>query len=332
MESAALFMKNIKKWGADEVFLEVGYGNKVLNHSKIFPVMDAENDWMKILCTEAKKQGLKVHAWIKVCFWVHQVQNLEHFPILKQHPEWIDLNRKAEMVSTEGTYEEKHFIFVNPAHPGVVKAECDFVQELCSYDIDGISIDYIRFKATRPDPETWFGYNKYSVEQFKKKTGLDPLAITVDRTSGSDFMKWVEYNEGVIEQCVADIAQCVREINKKENRNIILSASPFTRYVSGESPKFQNWKPWDDKQLIDLWLPMCMSIDMDKLEAEIKGVKALNLNAPYYPVVYPNQHGSLHPPMRPHHDVLVKTGIKKFAVFSYKQLKTDMDKIDEDKE
>jgi len=325
-DTASTYMTNIKAWGAEEVFLEAGYNNKVLNNSKIFPPMDKNMDWLKVFTTAAKQYGLKLHVWVKVCFWVHRVENIDDLPLLKAHSEWIDLNKKGQMVTDEGTYEEQHFIFVNPAVPGVIKAELDFIRELCSYDIDGISIDYIRFKATRPDPETWFGYNKYSVDKFMSATGIDPFSIKVNITPGSDFMKWVKYNEGVIKNCVREISECIDGINKSHNENIILSASPFTGYVSGESSKFQNWKAWDDKGYIDLWLPMCMSIDMNAFEQEIKALKNLGLNAPYYPVVYPGQHGSLHPPLQTHYEVLKKCGINKFAVFSYKQLKQDMRK------
>jgi len=325
-QAADSYMANMKKWGADEVFLEAGFDNRVLNRSNIFPAMNPEKDWMKILVDKAKKHGLKVHVWIKVCFWVHKKENLKDFPILQKHPEWIDLNRQGKMVSESGSYEEKNFIFVNPALPGVIKAELDFIRELAKYDIDGISIDYIRFKTAGKNPDLWWGYNSYSVERFKEKTGIDPLAIKPDKTPGSPFMKWVEYNEGLVESCVKAISDTIREINRKEGRNIILSASPFTGYVSGESPKFQNWKAWDDKGYIDLWMPMCMSLDMKALEKEIRGVGLLGLKAPCYPVVYPNQHGSLHPPMKPHHEVLESCGIEKFAVFSYKQLKQDMDR------
>ncbi len=88
---------------------------------------------------------------------------------------------------------------------------------------------------------------------------------------------------------------------------------------------FQNRQPWDTTGYIDLWLPMCMSIDMGALEKEINAIKELHLRAPYYPVVYPDQHGSLHPPMEAHHKVLKKCGIRSFAVFSYKQLAQEME-------
>lgn len=324
MESATQFMADMKSWGADEVFLEAGYDNSVLNHSEIFPPMDEENDWMKILVDEAKRQGLKVHIWMKAGFWVHKKENIQEFPILRDHSEWIDLNREGNMVSNAGSYEEQHFIFVNLAIPEVRKALKDYVKEVAAYDIDGISLDYIRFKTARSDFNTWYGYNPYSVEQFKKKTGIDPLTIKYDLSSGSDFMKWTKYNEEVIAGCVEEIRSCIDEINETSGKNIILSSSPFTGYESGKSPKFQNWRIWDNRGYIDLWLPMCMSISMDALEDEIEGVKELGLQAPYYPVVYPGQHGSLHPPMKPHHKVLMKTGIDKFAVFSYKQLKQEM--------
>lgn len=322
-EAADSYMADIRQWGAKEVFLEVGYDNKVLNHSRIFPVMDREKDWLSIYCRKAKKYDLKVHAWVKVCFWLHKIGNIPKFPLLIKHPDWIDRNKKGEIISSQGSYEEKNFLFVNPAIPEALETQLGFIREVCSYDIDGVSIDYIRFKAAGEDPETWYGYNSYSMERFKKETGLDPLSIKYDISPDSDFLKWTRYNEQVIEDCVKAISDIIAEINHEENRNIVLSASPFTGYVSGKSAKFQNWKPWDEKGHIKLWLPMCMSIDMKDLEEEIKGIQNLGLKSPYYPVVYPNEHSSHHPPMKAHHEVLQKCGIERFAVFSYKQIKQD---------
>lgn len=322
-EAAEKYLSDIKSWGAKQVFLEAQFDNKVLNSSKIFPPFDENKDWLKIYCDLAKKYDLKINVWIKVCFWVHKADELNNFPILKQHPEWIDLNKNGKMVTTEGTYEEQHFIYVNPAVPEVKNAICDYVKEVAKYDISGISIDYIRFKACRDDVDTWFGFNKYSVEKFKKETGIDPINITYDSNPNSKFMQWVKYNEQVIEDCVGAIAQTIQTINKQEGKEIILSASPFTGYISGKSPKFQNWSTWDNKGYINLWLPMCMSLDMQLLEKEINELKNLNLKAPYYPIVYPNKHGSVHPPMKDHYEVLQKCKIEKFCVFSYKQLKED---------
>lgn len=321
-EAADQYLADIKSWGASSIFLETGYDNKVLYPSKIFPSMDGK-DWLKIYCDKAKKIGLKVHLWAKICFWVHQKENLDSFPILKEHPDWIDLNKKGEIVSETGSYEQKFFIFINPAHPEVQKAICDYIKELCAYDIEGISIDYIRFKACDDNPETWFGFNKYSCDRFITETGLDPRLIAPDKSHGGKFMRWVNYNEKVIEECVGKISETIDTEEKESGKKIILSASPFTGYISGKSSKFQNWKPWDDKKYIDLWLPMCMSIDMKMLQKEISDIKNLNLQAPYCPVVYPNKHGSLHPPLADHYEVLNKCGIQKFAVFQYRQIKED---------
>ena len=323
-EAAQKFMADLKNWGVDEVFLEAQFF-RVLNQSTVFPPKDPEKDWFKILTQSAADNGLKVHAWVKVGYWVYGENNIKHVPILDEHREWIDVNRRGNMVPEDGP--EKHYIFVNLAIPEVRETVNAFISELCDYDIDGVSIDYIRFKSASYDPEDWFGYNEYSVRTFKEKTGLDPHNIKKDLSPGSDFMKWVKYNEIVVENCVKSIKDNIEKINREKGKNIILSASPFTGYRPGQSPKFQNWKPWDEKGYIDLWMPMCMSLDMKSLEKEIMGVKDLDLNAPYYPVVYPNQHGSLHPPLKPHHEVLMKCGIDKYAVFSYKQLKQDMDKI-----
>ncbi|MBN1902539.1 family 10 glycosylhydrolase [Candidatus Sumerlaeota bacterium] len=325
-EATDSYMAEIRSWGAREVFLEVVYNNRALNHSKIFPVMDKEKDWFGIFCGKAKKYNLRIHAWVKVCYWVHKPESISEFPILARHPEWIDLNKGGNMVSSQGNYEDMNFIFINPAAPEARETQLAYVRELCSYDIGGISLDYIRFKAAGDDPETWYGYNPYSVNQFKEKTGLNPHAIQYDLSPGSDFLKWARYNEGIMENCVRGVAEAIGEINRKENRNIVLSASPFTGYETGKSPKYQNWKSWDEKGYIGLWMPMCMSVDMDSLEEEIRGVRNLGLKSPYYPVVYPNQHGALHPPLKDHQEVLEKCGVEKYAVFSYKQLKQEYEK------
>lgn len=319
-ESIAEYMRNIRSWGAREVFIEAAYHNRALNHSEIFPVRDKEIDWFEKLVREAKKNDLDVHAWIKVCYWVHTEEAMKDFDLLMNNPEWIDLNRKGEYLSDSGTYEEQHFIYVNPAVPGVRQAIHSYVEELMQYDIDGISIDYIRFKACRPDPQYWYGFNEYSMAQFKEETGINPLEIETDIHPDSDFMQWVSYNERVLAEMVGGIASIIGRINEQMGKDVILSASPFTGYQSGHDSKMQNWQLWDDEGYIDLWLPMCMSVNMGALKQEILEVKEMGLQAPYYPVIYPGQHGVLHPPMKPHYEVIQETGIDFFAVFSYKQL------------
>jgi uncharacterized lipoprotein YddW (UPF0748 family) len=326
-EAVESYLADIKSWGAKEVFLEVGYDNKVLNHSVVFPEMDPEKDWLRVFCRKAKKYDLKIHAWVKICYWVNKIGSIPDFPLLIKHPEWIDRNKTGKMISSQGTYEDKNFIFVNPAIPGVVETELEYIKEVCTHDIAGISIDYIRFKAAGDDPDSWYGYNSYSIKQFNKKTGLDPLSIEYDLNPDSDFLKWAKYNEQVIENCVKAISDLITEINHEENRNIILSASPFTGYETGKSSKYQNWKSWDEKGYIKLWLPMCMSVDMNGLEEEIRGVQNLGLKSVYHPVIYPNQHDSLHPPLNEHLKVLQKCGIERFAVFSHKQIKQDYENI-----
>ena len=319
------YMANIKSWGIQEVFIEAAYHNRALNHSEIFPVRDIEVDWFEKLVQAAKENDLKVHAWIKVCYWVHTGEAMKDFSLLVENPDWIDLNRDGNYITDEGTYEEQHFIYVNPAVPGVRQAIYSYIEELMEYDIDGISIDYIRFKACRPDPQYWYGYNPHSVNDFKEKTGMDPREIIPDTSEGSDFMKWVEYNEQILSDFVGGISMTIERFNQKMGKEVILSASPFTGYQSGHDSKMQNWQLWDKGQYIDLWLPMCMSVSMDALKQEIIDVQEAGLKAPFYPVIYPGQHGVLHPPMDPHYEVIQETGIDKFVVFSYTQLKEEFE-------
>ncbi len=321
-EAIEEYMQNIAQWGAEEVFIEVNYNNRTLHHSDIFPVRDSEKDWFEKLVEAARENDLAVHAWIKVCYWVHTEEALDDFDILQENPHWKDINREGEYLSEGGTYEEEHFIYVNPAVPGVRQATHSYIEELMQYDIDGISIDYIRFKATREDPQYWYGYNPYSVEKFKGKTGIDPLEIEPD-ISNEEFIQWIEYNEEMLAELVGSISAVIHRLNEQMEKDVILSASPFTGYETGKDSKMQNWFIWDEEQYIDLWLPMCMSVDMEDLRKEVEEVQAMGLNAPEYPVIYPGQHGVLHPPMQPHYEVMKETGVDKFAVFSYKQLKEE---------
>lgn len=328
IEDTELYFKNMKKWGVDELFLEIGYNNRVLNHSDIFPAMDPETDWLKVYSEKAREYGIKIHIWTKICYWLNSPDAIDSFPILKEHPDWIDLNRDGKSVGDGANWETRNFVFVNPAVPGVLDAITKYIDELAAYDIDGISIDYIRFKYAGDDFKDWYGHNPYSVELFKKRYNIDPKTIEYDLTSGSDFMKWTRYNENVIRNCVKNIYKTVRAANKKHNKSIILSASPFSTYKSGKSSKFQKWKPWDLNGYIQLWLPMCMSTDMQKLCEEFAAVKDMGLNSPYIPVIYPNQHGSLHPPLKDHYEAILESGIESFAVFQYKQLAEEFEKKD----
>ena len=88
----------------------------------------------------ANKHGLEVYAWL----WT---TNLEHDRdiIVKEHPEWLSVNRKGESLADTKAYVD-YYKFMCPALPEVRDHIKKKVSAYCEVEgLNGIAIDYHRF-------------------------------------------------------------------------------------------------------------------------------------------------------------------------------------------
>ena len=211
----------------------MGAGN-VENYRKAVPV--------------ARKHGLEVYAW----WWTINNGNLA-----KEHPEWLDYNRKGESLADTKAYVD-YYKFLCPAIPEVREYVCKEVDELCQIEgLGGVAIDYHRavdvilpttlwsrydVVQDKEYPEFDYGYHPAMIEKFKKEFGYDPR----EQEDPSKDEKWRQFRCDQISEVANLIAEVVHSHGK------MMSGSPFPTPKMSARMVRQDWSKWN----MDIVFPM----------------------------------------------------------------------------
>ncbi|OGV63279.1 MAG: hypothetical protein A2283_15100 [Lentisphaerae bacterium RIFOXYA12_FULL_48_11] len=184
-------------------------------------------------CLEAAhKNGLRVHVW-KGCW------RLDYAP--------DELIRKFSsenrlMISDSG----KSNNWLCPSHPDNLRHEKDTIREILqNYPVDGIQLDFIRFKDSR----TCFcqGCKK----RFETDTGqkVRKWPIPINAEGRREFNRW---RCAQITRLVRDVRAITREMRPK----CLLSAAVYANYPSVADSIAQDWGNWLKDDLVDFVCPM----------------------------------------------------------------------------
>lgn len=128
--------------GVNNLFVQVRPFCDAFYKSDIFPYseyitgkqgVNPNYDPLKIMTEEAKKRGLKIHAWINP-YRVSYKTDIN--TLSKTSPAYILYNEKGNDV-----YIGESGIYLNPASDKAKKLVLEGVRELLSYNIDGIHLD-----------------------------------------------------------------------------------------------------------------------------------------------------------------------------------------------
>lgn len=314
-------LDDIAKAGFTDVYLETFYHGFVIYPSRLVPQRPEMKgtDYLGLYVREAKKRGLRVHAWLETFYWEVDTQAYPQFPrtpLLDKHPEWRLLLRDG---SPTCKAESAHN-FANPAHPEVRKLVADMIEEIIRrYEVVGVNLDYIRYPAGEMDA----GYDDYTRNLYRKKYGVDPL--TIERaTTSSAWRHWVWFRE----EQVLEMARMARERVKKAKPNVTVSAAIFPSPESDryKSTKFQNWREMVRRGYVDEIIPMAYASSLEGVQEEVMTV--LNALPPMSGVkvipalavqkrTYDVYGGVAHPPIAQQAQIVGELGLPGFSVFCY---------------
>lgn len=198
------------------------------------------------------KHGIKVFAWL----WT---MNLEHDrdKIVKEHPEWLSVNRKGESLSDTRAYVD-YYKFMCPALPEVREFIRNKIKAFCEVEgLEGIAIDYHRFVDVILPTTLWprygivqdreyaewdFGYHPEMIRLFMEKHGYDPR----EQEDPSADEKWLQFRCDQITEVANEIADIVHSYNKT------MAASPFPTPAMARKMVRQDWGKWK----LDIVFPM----------------------------------------------------------------------------
>jgi len=248
-----------------------------------------EFDPLREVSTQAHAAGIQVHAWLNT----HLVANLEELPaepthVFQAHPEWLAVPRRAavELLRVDprnAKYRERlvaaskedlsqlEGIYTSPAHPAVKEHVYNiFMDVLENYDVDGLHFDFVRF----PSPD--FDYSRIALERFRSE--IDPTLSARERELFGGLVRqrpllYVElYPEAwdrFRRQQVTELVERIYTGAKARKPNILISAAVFANDEDAFQRRFQNWKDWLERGILDVVCPMAYTPDPEIWKRQI---------------------------------------------------------------
>jgi len=249
VENLEKHVAELEYLGADELFLLSIVGEGTLYPSKYFVTSDQPKgrDLVGPVLAEAKKHGMKVHAWI-VAF------NRPSNVLSSAHRDWYAINRNGESCIDKPSYVSS-YLWLCPTQEAPAEYLLGGIHELVErFDVDGVHLDYIRLpdvflpEALRPTygldrdkevyrPQFDFCYCDTCRKGFRRDHGIDPLEIEFGSKS---WYTWVSWRADRITDFVSRFHKAI----KAHDRAIETSAAVFATPGLSYRYVFQRWGVW----------------------------------------------------------------------------------------
>ena len=191
----------------------------------------------------AKKEGLKVHAWI-------MAMNRPNDSIALQHPEWYMVSRDGKSCFDTRPYVE-YYQWLCPTRKESRNHILGLVEGLAKVEgIESVHLDYIRFpdiylpiallpkydlKQETEMAEYDFCYCDVCISEFEKVHHKNPK----DSDNTAIDMEWKNFRLNAIKNVVNDAYEIVHKNNKK------LTAAVFPYPEMADHMVRQRWDKWD---------------------------------------------------------------------------------------
>lgn len=199
------------------------------------------NDYMLALISECHKEGIEVHAWVEVLN--AGISGYDTPAHIKK--EWLCADLDGNTSSN----------YLDPTNPEVQTLTYALIDEmLTKYDLDGVSLDYIRYDETTNYGEYIdCGFTENSIALFKSAYGYNGDSLTEDLRADTEIRsEWHEFKTEAITNLVSNASKTVRENHK----NAIISASPYGYISEAKETYMQDIQAWLEKGYLDVILPM----------------------------------------------------------------------------
>jgi uncharacterized lipoprotein YddW (UPF0748 family) len=266
------------------------YKSKVEPRAVELKDQPASFDPLAFTLQEARKRGLKVHAWLNTSL----LANLDTLPtqpdhVYHKHPDWLAVPKPVaadlyKMSPTDPEYRRKivewsrnnrgelEGVYTGPANPKVKEHIFKiWMDVLKHYPVDGLHFDYVRFAS--PD----FDYSKTSLTKFNE--WLKPQLTGEQRNQLKDALKqnpvaapdlfpakFADFQRAQVTALVERIYHAV----KKRKPDVLVSASVFANDENAYTRRFQDWRRWLQMGILDVACPMAYSTDTAVFQKQIE--------------------------------------------------------------
>ncbi|MGH9966587.1 MAG: glycoside hydrolase family 10 protein [Pyrinomonadaceae bacterium] len=247
-------------------------------------------DPLALTLDEARKRGLKVHAWVNTSL----LANLDALPtdpkhVYNKHPEWLAVPRPVAaelytMSPRDPRYRERivawskanraelEGIYTGPANPKVRDHIYGIWMDILkNYEVDGLHFDYVRLAS--PD----FDYSRTSLDGFRK--WLQPTLSVAELRLLKQALKEnplaaAEMHPGKFgdfqrEQITSLVERIYRAVKQRKPQTTV-SAAVFANDENAYTRRFQDWRRWLSLGILDVACPMAYSTDTAVFQKQIE--------------------------------------------------------------
>lgn len=138
----------------------------------------------------------------------------------KDHPDWVqrDINDRPAMFGGGDAFwisNGDEDVWISPYAMEWRKKFMEHIRKIAATGIDGIFVD-VPYWMTHFDGwgDSWASFDEYTVEAFRKKTGLDAKKdLKLGDFSDANFRKWVSFRISSLTDFMAEVAQNAKSVN-----------------------------------------------------------------------------------------------------------------------
>lgn len=295
-EKILAMVKSAKENGFNTIIVQVRGRGDAYYQSRYEPraieLKDQALDFdpLAVTIAAARKEGLKVHAWINTSL----LANLDALPtdpghVYNRHPEWLAVPRpvaaelyelspkdpryRARIVEwSKANRAELEGIYTGPANSKVRDHIYNiWMDVLKHYPVDGLHFDYVRLAS--PD----FDYSRTSLQRFQKS--LEPKLSSTETRQLRALLKrnplasaetypdrFADFQREQITMLVERIYRGV----KKKKPHVTVSAAVFANHENAFTRRFQDWRRWLSMGILDVVCPMAYSVDTAVFQKQIE--------------------------------------------------------------
>jgi uncharacterized lipoprotein YddW (UPF0748 family) len=223
------------------------------------------NNLLLAFIESAKQYQIHIHAWVEN-FFIGVYENIRDIPFIENHPDWLLLNDDGSIFQRR----EKNYVFLDPANDDVQNMLLSFYDEIVSFRIYGLHLDYIRYPlgniektASSLDDQ---GYTKVALERFMKIHQLEEVSHQSFLESETLLEKWYLFKRQIITSFVS-------KIHIRYHQKVIISTAVFGDPSHALQTKMQDWQYWLDHHYIDIIIPMAYYKDINRIKDEVLKMK-----------------------------------------------------------
>jgi len=244
--------------GITDLFVETFFHGQTIYPSDVATQKDYADDYYDQLLEYAHRRGMRIHAWIETLYWYNlryigdppEGHLLDGDDVVAVGGEEYTVDADLVTVDENGQIQaEGGKAFVSPFSETVGETLEALLAELDErYDVDGISLDYIRFPGgTAPWAPRAYGHEDVGPYE----PGMS--------------------DEELHDQRAEAVTDLVTRLGGVIEDDTVFSASVFPGYYTSsdqafERNKSQDWQTWTDESRIDWFNAMCYALAPDDLE------------------------------------------------------------------